>query len=331
MPYLSSEMIEEAKAVDLVNYLRRREPGSLVRVSSKVFCLKEHDSLRMSNGKWYWFSQGIGGYSAVDFLTKVRGYRFFDAVKEVLGTEGIVRQAPEQREQPKPEKRLLLPELSKDSTRAERYLEGRGIHPDIIRFCLDHKLVFQTEGYDNVLFLGYDKRGIPRHGSLRSINGPYKGDLTGSDKHYSFSIPGTDPAGHLHVFEAAIDLLSFATLERMNGRDWRRDSFLSLAGVFASKREGVVPVALEQFLKTHPSIRHIHLHLDNDEVGKAAAKGIQKGLERRYTISNEPPRSGKDVNEYLMRICDKHTLNQPKRMCGSQPGFRKEISGSERS
>ena len=162
------------------------------------------------------------------------------------------------------------------------------------------------------------------------MDGPYKGDLTGSDKHYSFSIPGTDPAGHLHVFEAATDLLSFATLEKMNGRDWRKDSLLSLAGVFASKREGVVPVALEQYLKTHPGICHIHLHLDNDDVGKAAAAGIRKGLEGRYTVSNEPPKSGKDVNEYLMRICDKHTLNQPKRMCGSQPGFRKEISGSER-
>ena len=148
----------------------------------------------------------------------------------------------------------------------------------------------------------YDERGVPRHGSLRSINGPYKGDLTGSDKHYSLSIPGTEPAGHLHVFEAVIDLLSFATLERMNGRDWRRDSLLSLAGVFASKREGVVPVALEQYLKTHPGIRHIHLHLDNDEVGKAAAKGIRKGLEGRYTVSNEPPRSGKDVNEYLCSL-----------------------------
>lgn len=144
----------------------------------------------------------------------------------------------------------------------------------------------------------------------------FKGDLTGSDKHYSFSIPGMNSAGHLHVFEAAIDLLSFATLERMNDRDWRRDSLLSLAGVFASKREGVVPVALEQYLKTHPGIRHIHLHLDNDEVGKAAAKGIQKGLEGRYTVSNEPPRSGKDVNEYLT-MANNCTLNLQKKMCKS--------------
>ena len=96
--------------------------------------------------------------------------------------------------------------------------------------------------------------------------------------------------------------MSFATLERMNGRDWRRDSLLSLAGVFASKREGAVPVALEQYLKTHPGIRHIHLHLDNDKVGKAAAAGIRKGLEGKYTVSNEPPRNGKDVNEYLCSV-----------------------------
>ena len=330
MGYMSQEMIEEAKSVDLVSFLRMREPGSLVRVSTGIHCLKEHDSLRMSNGKWYWFSRGIGGHSAVDFLVKVRGYRFLNAVQEVLGREGAVIPSALRVEKPVSQKRLLMPKISPDSSKAEKYLVSRGIHPEIIRYCLDQRILFQTEGHNNILFLGYDEKGIPRHGSLRSMDGPYKGDLTGSDKRYSFSIPGTDPAGHLHVFEAATDLLSFATLEKMNGRNWRKDSLLSLAGVFASKREGVVPVALGQYLRTHHGIRHIHLHLDNDEVGKAATEGIRKGLEGRYGISNEPPKAGKDVNEYLVMICNNHTPNQSKRMSGSQTGYRRAIPGFER-
>ena len=34
------------------------------------------------------------------------------------------------------------------------------------------------------------------------------------------------------------------------------------------------PVALEQYLKQHSKVHTIHLHLDNDEIGRGAAEGI---------------------------------------------------------
>ena len=42
----------------------------------------------------------------------------------------------------------------------------------------------------------------------------------------------------IESFESAIDLLSFATIQLEEGRDWKQDAFLSLAGVFPYKREG---------------------------------------------------------------------------------------------
>ena len=76
------------------------------------------------------------------------------------------------------------------------------------------------------------------------------------------------------------------------GIDWKQDALLSLAGVFAPKRPGVVPVALNRFLNENPKITTLRLHLDNDEVGRAAAKGIIDGLPG-YTILDEPPTLGK--------------------------------------
>jgi hypothetical protein len=102
----------------------------------------------------------------------------------------------------------------------------------------------------------------------------------------------------VHVFESAIDLLSYATLQLYEGGDWKNASLLSLAGVFAPKRQGVVPVALSRFLSENPNIKTLRLHLDNDEVGRAAAAGIIEGL-TDYTVVNEPPACGKDVNEQL--------------------------------
>lgn len=83
------------------------------------------------------------------------------------------------------------------------------------------------------------------------------------------------------------------------GHDWKSETYLSLAGVFQTKRENVVPVALSRFLDEHPSVRKIHLHLDNDAVGRGAVKGIVGGLQGRYQVYDEPPSRGKDVNDEL--------------------------------
>lgn len=85
----------------------------------------------------------------------------------------------------------------------------------------------------------------------------------------------------------------------MEGRDWKQNALLSLAGVFPYKREKVLPVALEQFLKDHPGVKEIHLHLDNDETGRGAVLAIKNALEE-YVVYDEPPETGKDMNEWLM-------------------------------
>ena len=73
MAYIAAEDILKAKEMDLMTYLRNYEPQELVHVSGNTYCTREHDSLRISNGKWYWFSQDIGGRSALDYLIKVKG------------------------------------------------------------------------------------------------------------------------------------------------------------------------------------------------------------------------------------------------------------------
>ncbi len=71
--------------MDLLSYLQRYKPSSLKRVVGIVYRTKEHDSLKISNGKLYWWSRGIGGISALDYLIKVRDYGFVEAVETVVG------------------------------------------------------------------------------------------------------------------------------------------------------------------------------------------------------------------------------------------------------
>lgn len=72
MPYYPKEVIEKAKEMDLLTYLQNYEPDELVHFSGDTYCTKEHDSLKISNGLWCWNSRGIGGKSAVKYLTDVK-------------------------------------------------------------------------------------------------------------------------------------------------------------------------------------------------------------------------------------------------------------------
>ena len=49
-------------------------------------------------------------------------------------------------------------------------------------------------------------------------------------------------------------------------------------------------------------IETIALHLDNDEPGRLAAMTIQALLSKSYTVSDEPPKQGKDVNDELCMV-----------------------------
>ena len=301
MAYVTPEQIAKAKEVDLLTYLQHYEPQELVHVGGDTYCTREHDSLKISNGKWHWFSHGFGGVSALDYLIKVKGYPFLQAVEVILGRAAVLPPVSHAVPKPAPPRKLLMPELNSNNDVVLNYLMGRGIHPVVLDYCLEHKLLFETKQYHNALFAGYDREGKMRYAALRGTLGDFKGEVTGSDKHYSFSISAPQESGRLHLFESAIDLLSYATLTLGRGWDWQKDSLLSLAGVYQTKRENVVPIALSRYLQEHPNIHTLQLHLDNDEVGRGAAAGIMGGLQDRYKVLDQPPTSGKDVNDLLQR------------------------------
>ena len=72
MPYIPPEVVARVREMDLLIYLRTYEPQELVRFGGGTYCTREHDSLKISNGKWCWFSRGIGGYSVLNYLIKVK-------------------------------------------------------------------------------------------------------------------------------------------------------------------------------------------------------------------------------------------------------------------
>ena len=289
--------------MDLLTYLQCYEPEELVHFSGNTYTTRTHDSLKISNGKWYWWSRGIGGANALDYLVAVRGLSLPDAVIQILrahpaDSRSINTRITEYKSQP-----FQLPPRHADNRRVFSYLTSRGIDPEIINHCIKHGQLYEDAEHHNCVFVGFEG-DEPRYGALRGTlsQSTFTGDVPGSDKRFSFTIPrqpGSNEA--LCVFESAIDAMSYLTLIKLNGFDWHDANCLSLAGVYLPKKTGGMkfPLALNQYLQNTPHIERIILCLDSDEPGRLASQAIRDRLEPTYTVVDNPPRVGKDYNDLL--------------------------------
>ena len=313
MPYYTEEQIIKARSIDLLTYLQIYEPTELVHVRGNTYCTRDHDSLKISNGKWMWWSRGFGGSSALDYLITVKGLQFMDAMQILTDDRELaLNNAPVlgENRQSKGSRKLLLPEKSETDLEIIRYLTGRGIDGEIIKACIDEGLLYESLPYHNCIFVGFDESSKAAYAFYRATTGErLMGEAEGSDKRYSFRIDRADST--LHVFESAIDLLSYATILKMRTGEWRAEPMLSLGGVYApsvNKKQSKLPIALENMTQNQTQINTIALHLDNDYAGRSAARSIAEQLADKYIIRDEPPIYGKDCNDYLQNmIRQKHS------------------------
>ena len=290
-------IIATAREMDLLTYLRRFDPEELVHIGGNTYTTRTHDSLKISNGKWCWWSRNIGGTNALDYLTRVEGLSFLDAVQRILGELPCVPPTP-MRTAPLLKTEFTLPPKHADTRRVFAYLRSRGVDAEIINHCIKHGLLYESAQHHNCVFVGFagDRPAYAmQRGTLQDKR--FVGEVVGSDKRYSFAVPITPGDSPTRCsFESAIDALSYLTLLKQRGRDWRKANTLSLGGV--GKEDWQLPPALSRYLKAAPHITRIVLCLDNDEPGRKAA-AVLKELLRGYEVIDRPPVRGKDYNDLL--------------------------------
>lgn len=206
------------------------------------------------------------------------------------------------------EKVLLLPQVNRSATHAVEYLHRRGIDYELIDFCIKTGRLYESYPYHNVVFVGMDADGKPRYANQRGIGSDFIGDANGSDKHYSFGIPAAAASDTLHLFESAVDLLSYGRCKSWTARAGAVKTCSPSPGSTdqgQKSRKAACPAALVRYLAEHPPIRHVVLRLDNDTTGRIAAETIKALLPRKYavTVDIQPPPQGKDYNDCLcMRL-----------------------------
>lgn len=307
--FIRKDVLEKVRTLSAFDYLRNYAPDLLVKNGRTDYYHRDHDSLHFSNGKWYWWSQGKGGTSALDYLIIVEGYEFKEAcnyLSELMNVSAPVTTYYNT----KPIKSFELPIKDKNNDLVIRYLcEIRKIDKVIVEDFISKGMIYQSANFKNAVFVGYDGNK-PAYAFKRSIFKNFKLDHAGSNKAFSFNYTNTN-CDVLHVFEAAIDLLSYMTLLKMKKIDYTELNYLSLAGAsdkIAAKSEEDIPIALKAYLERNPNIKTIVFHLDNDEVGIGATAKIISILNSKYQCIDEHPKMHKDVNELLLYV-NKSTNN----------------------
>ena len=302
MPGVSREQIEAARRMTAIEFLQRYRCGQLVPSDSRgEFQLADHDSFKINEAtsKFHWKSRDIGGKSALDYLVKVEGMGFVDAVLS------LCREDPQYIPPPSPqekEKEFVLPPAAANNRRVFAYLMKRGIDRTVIEACIRAGLLYESADYHNAVFVGKDETGVPRYAFLRGTYTksakPFRTEVSGSDKRFCFFLPPKGGSKKLAVYEAAIETLAHLTLERTVDK-YR----LSLGGIYAPEEGAAVryfekPLALEAFLARHPEIEEIEICTNNDYPGRWAAEHIEASYKNRYRIrKNLPEPEGYDYGD----------------------------------
>lgn len=301
MPYIHFTEAQklQANAVDLVEFLRfKGEP--LIR-SGLEFRLANNHSVTVRGNEWYDHAAEKGG-GPVAFLKQFYGMNYQEAVLALIDKD--VSELCPQVTAPleKVKKPFELPPANKDNRRVFAYLlKHRHLDREVLTTFVRQGLVYEDQKYHNVVFVGRDQDGTPRHAHKRSTNSQGKAfrvTVEGSDFRYAFNWPGA--SGHLLVFEAPIDMLSF--ISKFHDSDWQRHSYVALCGTSSQSLLGM----LERCL----SIDTVHFALDNDQAGQLATRRLAKLVREKGLAVNALVPVNKDWNEDLCADFEQ-TMEEP--------------------
>ena len=286
--------------MDLAEFLRFK--GEPLTRSGRELRMERNHSVTVRGSEWYDHAAEKGG-GPVSFLKEFYGMDYQEAVLALLDQD--VSQFCSQVDTPreKEKKEFVLPPANDNNRRVFAYLlKHRHLDRDVLTTFVRLGLIYEDKGYHNVVFVGKDDKCEPHHAHKRSTNSQGKSfrmTVEGSDFRCAFNWPGS--SGHLLVFEAPIDMLSFISTH--HDSDWAKHSYVALCGTSSQPLLGM--------LERYPNIESVHLCLDNDQAGQLATRRLAKLVREKGLAVDALVPVLKDWNEDLCSNFQQ-TMEEPK-------------------
>ena len=282
--------ILKARNANLPKYLTAK--GCKLVKEGRQFRVKGISGLVVTDNRWYDHARQRGG-NTIDYLILMEGMGFKDAIAALADYYGDTNNCACG---PLPDGRhseFRLPPKNRDNARVLSYLvDIRGISHDALSPYLENGRVYEAEGTGNCVFTGidYDTNEVRyafQRSSLKKSHIMF--ETFGSDKRYSFSIPGLSETAL--IFESVIDLFSYLSMEP--GAVYNDAFYLSLGGLSS--------IALDHFVRRWNKLRNIIFCLDSDSSADEAYVRLgAKYAADGYNVSRHIPKQ-KDWNEQLFK------------------------------
>lgn len=228
--FFNREQLKLARMADLYEYLCQNHPDIIIIQGDSIRLKSNHSvSIKRGYSGYTDFSTGEKGNS-IDFLTRFLGYSITDAVFSLV--YDYVPSYPIsddfEGETHNNHQSIVLP-LPAESNYTELfgYLMGRGIPQGIIQNLIDIGLIYQSQEYQNIVFVNQEKDYAEIHGTgNKSFHGVARNCRR--DGYWAFAI-GQSPVVAF-ICEAAIDAISLYILHQRSGY---KDSalYVSIGGV----------------------------------------------------------------------------------------------------
>lgn len=389
---IPQELINKALEWSVLDYFNHFEPNIIHQVGSG-YRRKDHPSCCISGDGWLfdWKSRGLSGKGALSYLKQCEGINFRDAVALLTG-ENLSPLREQQYEYLNNTLNKLsipfsLPEKNYTNKNVIDYLSSRGISKEVINYCINNNLVYQSKEYtgavligygehnnplyitkdtykdlqkntditdlqsycennnlllspialsnmkriSNAIFVGYDNNNNPAYATKRGLynktvvidgeekNKSFRQEITGSSKSYSFFMRDvTGKSKSVHLFEAAIDAMSYATLVDLYSSNYKTKNLLSLGGATSGRdskfnsNDIILPPALQNIIDDKSlNIDTVYIHFDNDKTGQEQSMKLKNKLEKLGIKSQiKLPPSGKDFNDFLKNTIAKLEQNK---------------------
>lgn len=231
----TNEQIEQAKNTDLAAFVQSH--GFECEKSGREIHVKGYGGLYINPEKNLFtiFSRSKadgspeGGKGALAFAQKVMGLSFPEAMKEIVGEAQTVKSFTPKAidDKPKEKREFKAPEKADNCKKVYAYLiNQRRLSPQIITEFIKQGILYQgyTESnkdgrmqkHDNAVFLHLNDNGKPCGAQIQGVNSyvRFKQNIAPdeTDKGFVYNKGNAQKADTVYLFEAPIDLMSFAEL-----------------------------------------------------------------------------------------------------------------------
>ena len=326
----TDEEKNEARNVSTIEMLKARFGFSFKRKGSNYYCV-EHDSLIINQDQrgWHWNSRGISGGDAISFLQKIERLTYPEAVNSILGERRSYALSPMPEKKIEKKQPFVLPKKFDGAyRRLFAYLcQTRKLDRTIVSELVKTEQIYEDDRH-NAVFVGYDDDGKAASALKRGTNQStkFRGEISGSDKYYTFNMLRCYQSRRVYVFESPIECISHATMTNISMGDsnaYKKQNRISL--------NGLSDLALTKYLENNPGVREIHICLNNDFAAvkkdgtpdenhgqEAAQKISEKFSAMGYACINHlPPYNQNDWNDAL-KVMVEQTKTQARSISGDR-------------